>query len=236
MNWRKFWQGVGALLLALVPAIVAPWVGAKMEGLPLNGLPGILLFWNTAIQHKFSFETWQAALFLLSIVCLALIFRRYRKRQAKAKVGLNIVVIDSPPPSWYIGAVGKVPTMYVHFHAQLAHTGPRALRIVKIYLKGTDCVASFPPIVVTGSDDESVQVHTGVRPILSNNRQGFTRRAILVDQFGNKHQTEPICFQPSANPIPHALTPMGCHFCGQPVAMKDLAESAALFAHKKCVR
>lgn len=46
--------------------------------------------------------------------------------------------------------MGKTPAMFVHFHAQLAHTGPHSLKIVKVYLKGADSVASFPPIVVAG--------------------------------------------------------------------------------------
>ena len=234
MNWRKFWQVVGALLVALIPTVAAPWANAVMTGAPLNGVPGIVRFWKATIHHSFGFELWQAVVSLAVVVSLVFAFRAYRKRHSKT--GLSIVVLSSPAPRWSIGANGKTPVMFVHFHAQLAHTCAHALKIVKIYLKGTECVASFPPILVAGPYDESVSVHTGVRPILSKGQQRFTRRAILVDQFGDKHRTEPICFQPSANPIPYALTAIGCHFCGQPVAMEDLAESAAVFAHRKCVR
>lgn len=234
MNRRRLWRGVGALLLAVIPTVLAPWVSAKMEGRALSGAPGILLFWQNAIHHTFDFETWQAALFMLGAAGLLVGLSVYRK--SHTKTGLSIVVLDSPLPKWSIGAYGRTPVMFVHFRAQLAHTGAHSLKVVKVYLAGTKCVASFPPIVVAGPYDEPVQVHTGVRPILSNGRQEFTRRAVLVDQFGHKHQTEPIHFQPSPNPIHHPQAAIGCHFCGQPVAMEDLAESAALFAHKKCVR
>jgi len=234
MNWRKIWNWVGALLLALIPVLVAPWVNAAATGTPLNGVPGIARFWKAAIHRSLHFELWQVVVFLAVVAALALAFRAYGKR--RSKTGLSIVVLSSPPPRWTIGAYAKTPVMFVHFHAQFAHREPHALRIVKIYLKGTECVAGFPEIVVTGPHDESVTVHTGVRPILSKPQKSFVRRAILVDQFGHKHRTEPICFEPGPNPIPHALTALSCHFCGQPVAMEDLAESAALFAHRKCVR
>jgi hypothetical protein len=36
---------------------------------------------------------------------------------------------------------------------------------------------------------------------------------------------------------PHALNrPINCHFCHQPIAFEELAEGAALPAHKKCIR
>lgn len=234
MNWRKFWQWVGALLLALIPVLVAPWVNAAATGTPLNGVSGIVRFWKAAIHRPFGFELWQAVVFLAVVASLALAFRAYGKRHSKT--GLSIVVLSSPPPRWSIGAHGRTPVMFVHFRAQLAHTGPHALRIVEVYLQGTDCMASLGETVVTGPYDAPVTVHTGVRPILSDGHKTFARRAILVDQFGRKHRTEPIRFQPGPNPIPHALTALSCHFCGQPVAVEDLAESAALFAHRKCIR
>jgi hypothetical protein len=234
MNWHKFRQGLGALALALIPTVVAPWVNAVATSTPLNGVPGIVRFWNGVIHRNLSFELWQAVVILAAIAGFVFAARAYRKRHTKTS--LSIVVMSLPPPQWNIGAYGKTPVMFTNFQAQLAHTGPHSLKIVKVYLKGTKCVASFPSFVVAGPYDEPVQIHTGVRPILSNGKKRFTRRVILVDQFGNKHQTEPICFESSPSPVPHALTPMGCHFCGQPVAMEDLAESASLFAHKSCVR
>jgi hypothetical protein len=236
MNWRKFWHGVGVLLLALIPTVVAPWVDAEMKGIPLNGMPGIARFWLAAARRSFSFELWQVILFVTAVTAVASALSIRMVKSRRSKPGLSIVILNSPAPSWSIGANGQMPVMFVHFYAQLAHTGPHALRLVKVYLKGTDSVVSFPPIVVTGPYDDAAQIHTGVRPILVNGRRAFTRHAIFVDQFGNRYRTDPICFQPSANPIPHALTAMRCHFCGEPVAMEELAESAALYAHKGCVR
>jgi hypothetical protein len=88
-------------------------------------------------------------------------------KKAKARIDLCTVLLSTPPPQWNIGAMAKVPLMSFSFHALLAHKAEHSLEIVKGYLEGTECVAPFMPLIVTGPYDSSVIIHVGVRPILA---------------------------------------------------------------------
>ena len=78
-----------------------------------------------------------------------------------------------------------------------------------------------------------------MRPIISKPGKTLTKRVILVDQFGDKHRTEPIQFLPTKNDTARFLTgtaQINCLFCGQPIAAEELSESSHVPAHKKCIK
>jgi hypothetical protein len=159
------------------------------------------------------------------------------KKKSTGKVDLRIVVLPMPPPQWSIGAIGQVPFMSINFHVQMAHMAGHSLQIVKGYLEGTECVAAFVPLVVTGPHDESTMVHFGVRPIIARDGQTFARRVVLVDQFGNKHRTEQIRFAPPvASRFNSGDSELHCFFCQKTIAMEELSEASRVPAHKACVK
>jgi hypothetical protein len=224
------------LFVAGIGWFAAPYVKSKMEGTPLNGVPGILLFWKRTLAQPLPLWVVVAAIGITAVV-LTVVLRK--RGGSNTKTFLSVVILPTPPPRWSIGAMGTVPYLSVHFHARLAHRADHSLEIVKGYLKGTESVAPFLPLTVAGPYDPSVMVHIGVRPILVKDGQSFTRRVEFVDQFGKKHPTEPITFNPS-RPHPHGFGQAGvqinCLICGKSIAMEDLSETAAFPVHKRCVK
>ena len=237
MNWRRPAKLSIAALSVFFGAIVTAWVNAKMTGAPLNGLPGIFHFWSGIFRR--SAPVWLVCVLLALVVAGCGFWITIHTKRARGKVDLRIVVLSTPTPRWNIGAMGQVPVMMVSFHAQLAHKAELSLQIVKGYLSGTECVTPFIPLVVTGPHDSSVMVHFGVRPIPARDGQSIVRRAVLVDQFGDKHRTGRIRFDPGprlAVGFNTGSTAISCFFCRKPIAMEDLAESSAVPAHKSCIR
>jgi len=224
------------LIVAAIGWFAAPYVKAKMEGTPLNGMPGILSFWKRVLTQPVPLALLLAAIGVTAVVLTLLLGKR---RMSAEKPTLSVVILPTPPPRWSIGAMATVPFLSLHFHARLAHRAGQSLEIVKGYLKGTECVAPFMPLIVAGAFDPSTMIHIGVRPILVRDGESFTRRVVLIDQFGTKHVTEPITFFPS-KPHPHGFsqagTPINCLICGKTIAMEDLSDSAAIPVHKACVK
>jgi hypothetical protein len=237
MNWRKLMKPAIAAFSVVFTAVVTAWVNAEMAGTPLNGMPGIVRFWKRVLLG--SVPVWLAFVFIAAaLACCVLWFLAYKKR-TQGKVRLSIVVLSTPPPRWQIGAMAQTPCMNVSLHAQLAHLAKHSLIIVKGYLVGTECVAPFMPVTVTGPYDESVMVHFGVRPILAKDGQAITRRIVLVDQFGNAHRTNPIRIEPgrhSASQFSTSGNPIQCWFCRKVIALEELAETSAVPAHKSCIK
>jgi hypothetical protein len=177
------------------------------------------------------------ALVVLVAVALTLFMRKWRGNNTKHD--LSVVVLPTPPPRWSIGAMKDVPYLSLHFHARLAHTHEHPLEIVNGYLEGTEGVAPFPPLFVSGRFDGSTMIHLGVRPILADSGNGISRRVVLIDQFGKKHRTNKLTFRESQQPNTRFgpnLSAIACFFCGKSIAMEELHESAAIPAHKNCVK
>ena len=237
MNRRKLMKPAIAAFSVLFAAVVTAWVNAAMTGTPLNGVPGIIQFWKSMLQGPV--PVWLAFVFVVaSLAGCVLWFLAYKKRM-QGKVHLSIVVLSTPPPRWHIGAMAQTPYMNVSIHAQLAHMAGHSLIIVKGYLEGTECVAPFMPVAVTGPYDQSVMVHLGVRPILAKDGQAITRRIVLVDQFGNAYRTKRIRIEPGhhlASQFSPSGIPIQCWFCRRTIALEELAEASAVPAHKSCIK
>jgi hypothetical protein len=229
--------GSSALFAAVVTAWVGAWVNAKMTGTPLNGVPGIIQFWKGVFLGPV--PVWLVLILLVSVVSGCFLWFTWYKKRARQGVDLRIVVLSTPPPRWHIGAKAQVPFMSISFHAQMAHMAGHSLQIVKGYLEGTECVAPFIPLVVAGPHDPSTMVHFGVRPILAHDGQSVARRVVLVDQFGNKHRTERIRFEPSSQPATRFSSggnAVLCWFCQETIAAEELSEASAVPAHKACIK
>ncbi len=230
-------KAAGAVLSAILVAAVTAWINAKMAGTPLNGMPGIIRFWKKVFQG--SVPVWFVLIVVVFLAAACLLWFAASRKKTGEKVKPGIVVLSTPPPRWSIGAMGEVPVMNISLHMRMAHMAEYSLEIVKAYLEGTDCVAPFFPQVVTGPYDPSVMIHFGVRPILAKDGEAFARKIVLLDQFGNKHRTERIRFQPSPKTSPGFApggTPLRCMFCQGTIAMEELADFASVPAHKQCIR
>jgi len=231
----------GAIKVAIpITVTIAGWfltpiIKAKMDGTPLNGLPGILTYWKHVVTAPT--PLWAVFLVVALAVSGGLIALKMRK---KSKPHLAIVVLPTPEPRWSIGANKKIPFMSLHFHARFATTEEHPIEIVNGYLKGTKSAAFLSlNIVVAGRHDPSLQVHLAVRPILAQPGEKVTGRVVLIDQYGNKHLTERITF--ADNPLPPEVFGVGrsavsCFICGDVISMEDLHPSASFAAHKRCVR
>jgi hypothetical protein len=226
-----------AAFSVLFAAVITAWVNAAMTGTPLNGVPGIIRFWKSVLQG--SVPVWLAFVFVVAALAGCALWFLVYKRRMKGRARLSIIVLSTPPPRWHIGAMAQTPYMNVSVHAQLAHTGEYSLKIVKGYLEGTECVAPFMPVMVTGPYDESTMVHFGVRPILAKDGKAITRRIVLVDQFGNAHRTKRIRIEPghhSASQFSSSGNPIQCWFCRKTIALEELADASAVPAHKSCIK
>jgi hypothetical protein len=65
------------------------------------------------------------------------------------------------------------------------------------------------------------------------------RKVVLVDQFGGEHWTKELEFLPGNQPRERFNSegnPIQCFFCREPISMMELSETAAIPAHKKCVK
>ena len=134
-----------------------------------------------------------------------------------------------------------MPTLNLTIHANLAHKSDESVKIVQAYLKGTKPFGVFFPFIVAGPYDEPSLIHFSVRPVIVKGLNKLTRRVVLVDQFGGKHVTEPVTFstiavEPWRRGMADAGSTLKCHVCDQPISMMELHESAAMPAHKKCVK
>ena len=221
--------------LTIAGWFVAPYIKAKMEGTPLNGLPGILAF----LEHLFTFRVpvWLPILVVVVVVFLSLLLL---KRRPSSKPNLSIVVLTRPKPNWHIGAEGTVPILSLRFEARLATTDEHSVEIVNAYLEGTEAVILFcGRIVVSGRHDASTQVYFGVRPILVKPGETLKRRVILIDQYGNKHLSDKIAFSDIKHPpeiFGIGSNTVNCHICGKIVSAEDFHPSAAFAAHRNCIK
>lgn len=157
------------------------------------------------------------------------------------KVSLSVIVSTAPEPKWHIGAMGKTPMLNLTIHANLAHKSEESVKIVQGYLKGTKPVGVFFSFFVAGPYDPPSVIHFSVRPIIVKGLDKLTRRVVLVDQFGGKHITRPVTFstvtvEPYRRGMLDESSTIKCHVCDQPVSMTDLHESAAMAAHKSCIK
>lgn len=236
MSWRWLTKTVTAVISTALLASVTAWVTAKLTGTPLNGVPGILQFWKRMFIH--AVPVWVAGILVIVAAALTVLWAVRQRARSRRKVDLRIVVLPTPPPRWSIGAVANVPVMFLHFHARLAHARERSLEIVKGYLEGTQCAAAFPSVVVTGPFDQSQMVHFGVRPIAARPGKALSGRVILVDQFGDRHRSEKITFQPAPEPVRSGQpsSTVTCFFCRGAVAVEDRWDTSVGPVHKACVR
>ena len=234
--WRKILKWLGGLAIPAIGWIVAPIIKARLEGSPLNGLPGIIQFWKQVAMYPL--PVWFLVLALLAVSAIVIAALKLRKKP-QGKADLRVVVLPTPEPRWGIAASGKTPTLNLTFHANLAHRAEGSLQIIKAYLEGTEPAFPFLPIVVAGPYDEPQVIHLGVRPIIARHGKSLKRRVILVDQFGEKHRTEAIAFHPTVNDLSRfrsGASEIGCIFCGKPIAIEDMSESSHVPAHRKCVK
>ena len=227
-------QWLAPLALTVLGWLLAPFIDAKLKGTPLNGLPGIASFWKALLRYPIPAWAIFAAI-LLTFATKATIYW-LRTRNTK-KSDLRIVVLSSPPARWAISGKANVPYMSVSFNARFATKREHSLEIVKGYLQGTECIAEFLPIVVAWPSGCSAVVQMRVRPPLAKEGQNVTRRAILVDQFGEEHLTEPITFEWAKSCLPDLLRaiPITCFVCSKPIALEELSELTPNPAHKRCV-
>ncbi len=232
MRWPKALQWVSPLI-PIVASFLAPYIDAKLKGTPLNGVPGILSFWKSVLHHPI--PAWLAALAIFLTFTFLTAFQRWRRRLA-GKSDLGIVVLSAPPARWSKSGKANLPYMSVSFNARFAVRGEQSLEIVKGYLKGTECITPFPPIVVAWPSGCSAVVRVGVRPLLAREGRSVRRRVVLVDQFGDEHLTEPITFEWAKPLVPDwKANPINCFVCGKPIALEELSELMATPAHKRCV-
>jgi hypothetical protein len=164
-----------------------------------------------------------------------------RSPAAADKTVLSVVVLTAPEPKWHVGAMGKEPMLNLTIHANLAHKSEVSLKIVQVYLKGTKPCGVFFPLFVTGPYDEPSIIHLSVRPVIVKGLDKLTRRIVLVDQFGGEHVTAPVTFStvpvdPARRGVTAENPTIKCHVCDQPVSMMELHESAAIPAHKRCIK
>jgi hypothetical protein len=157
------------------------------------------------------------------------------------KVSLSVIVLTAPEPKWHVGAMGKIPMLNLTIHANLAHKSEESVKIVQAYLKGTKPVGVFFPFFVAGPYDPPSLIHFSVRPIIVKGLDRLTRRIVLIDQFGGKHITEPVTFstipvEPARRGVTDESCTVKCHICDQPISMMDLHETAAIPAHKSCIK
>jgi hypothetical protein len=206
MVWSK-WIWVVGPAVAILGWPATVVIRAMMEGTPLNGL------------------------------------RKLRGKSAapSKKTALSVIVLTAPEPKWHIGAKGKEPMLNLTIHVNLAHTSDIPLKIVQAYLKGTKPYGVFFQFIVGGPYDEPSIIHFYVRPIIVKGLDKLTRRVVLVDQFGGEHVTAPVTFstipvEPWRRGVTDASQTLKCHICDQPISMMDLHESAAIPAHKRCIR
>jgi len=210
--YHQYMSGKEWLAVAGPAVAIAGWFGATivrswLEGTPLNGLRKL--------------------------------FAMRSKPGKDAK--LSVIVLTAPEPKWHVGAMGKEPVLCLTIHANLAHKSDIPLKIVQAYLKGTKPVGVFMPFIVAGPYDEPSIIHFSVRPIIVEGLNKLTRKVVLVDQFGNEHVTKPVTFstvpvEPWRRGLTEEEQTIKCHICHKPVSMMDLHESAAIPAHKSCVR
>jgi hypothetical protein len=206
MDWSK-WVWVAGPAVAIIGWFGATFVRSWLEGTPLNGL-------RRAVGMA--------------------------PAQSK-KMSLSVIVLTAPEPKWHIGAMGKTPMLNLTIHANLAHKSEESVKIVQAYLKGTKPVGVFFPFFVAGPYDPPSVIHFSVRPIIVKGLDKLTRRVVLVDQFGGKHITRPVTFstvtvEPYRRGMLDESSTIKCHVCDQPVSMTDLHESAAMAAHKSCIK
>lgn len=233
---REFLKVLGALVIPAIGWVVAPIIKAKLDGSPLNGLAGIIEFWKGFLGQ--GIPLWAVILVLL-VVAIAIIVTVRLRNKPPGTTDLRIVVLPTPVPRWGIGALANTPTLNLTFHAKLSHRAQGSLQIVKAYLDGTQPASPFIPLTIAGPYDESQVIHLGVRPIAAKTGKPLKRRVILVDQFGDKHRTEAITFQPTVNDVRRfqsGTSEIKCHFCGRSIAMEDLSESSHVAAHRACIK
>ena len=233
MDWRKV---LGALAVPAVGWVAAPIIKSFLDGTPLNGLRGMWQFWKDVATHPL--PVWLLVLALLVAGVVIFVVLKLRKKPT-GKADLRIVVLPTPEARWGIAAAGTTPTLNLHFHANFAHRGSGSVQIIKAYLEGTEPAFPFLPMIVAGAYDESQVVHLGVRPIIAKPGKPLKRRVILIDQFGDKHRTEPITFHPTVYDVRRfqsGASEINCMFCHKPIALEDLSESSHVPAHRKCIK
>jgi hypothetical protein len=157
------------------------------------------------------------------------------------KTALSIIVLTAPQPKWHIGAMAREPMLHLSMHANLAHKSDVSLIIVQAYLKGTKPCGPFFPITVAGPYDGPSMIHFMVRPIIVTGLDKLTRRAVLVDQFGAKHVTEPVTFstvpiEPWRRGMRDESQTIKCFICDEQISMIELHETAAFPAHRRCIK
>jgi hypothetical protein len=157
------------------------------------------------------------------------------------KTALSVVVLTAPEPRWHIGAMAKTPMLNLTFHANIAHKSDESIKILKVYLKGTEPYGVFIPFFVAGPYDPPVQIHFSVRQVIVEGREKLTRRVILLDHFGGEHETVPVTFAPGlVTPQQCGLNDQNptikCYVCDQPIGMTELHEASAIPVHKRCVK
>ncbi len=228
---------IAGLLTTVAGWFAVPVIKARLEGTPLNGLAGIVDFWKDLTTRPVPLWVAFGAVAVIGFAIYLIV--GLKKSSGAEKTDLRVVVLPTPPPRWYIGAMGKTPILSLMVHVRMAHQSEHSLEITKVFLKGTRCEAPFLPIVVGGRYDPSTMLHFGVRPIVAKPGQKLKRRIILVDQYGNSHRTESVEFAPGEQPAGSFGDPQNtikCFFCGETIAIQELCASGSVPAHQRCVK
>ena len=233
VKWRE-WTWVVGPAVSAAGLFAAPIIKAKMDGTPLNGLPGILAFWKHVITA--GVPVWVVLLLMAAATGITFVALKRRKKKAN----LSIIVMPHWEPKWGIGAQRTTPCMTLDFQARFATTEEHSLEIVKGYLKGTTPVALLPTIIVSGRYDQPTMVHLWMRPILAQPGEKVTGRVVLIDQYGSEHVTEKITFSD------HPLGPehfgfrygatVNCLICRKEISIEDIHPSASFPAHRQCIK
>lgn len=232
VKWRE-WTWVAGPAIAIAGWFAAPYIKSKMDGTPLNGLPGVFAYWKQVIVAPL--PAWGVFLLVVAAVGITLVALKRRKMRAN----LSIIVLPHYEPRWGIGAQRTTPFMSLHFQARFATTEDHSLEIVKGYLRGTMPVMLFSHIIVSGRYDEPTMVHLAVRPILAKPGEKVKGRVVLVDQYGSRHLTEKVTF--SDNPQPPETFGFGrstvnCLICRKEISIEDIHPSASFPVHRQCVK
>src|SRR5438067_1035926 len=102
------------LLLTVAGWFAIPIIRAKVEGEPLNGLNGVAGFWK--IQTTRPIPLWLGVLAVVTIGLGTYLVVTKKKQRSADKIDLRIVILSTPPPRWYIGAMGKTPILSLMVH------------------------------------------------------------------------------------------------------------------------
>ena len=144
---------LATLIVTVIGLFVAPIMDAELKGTELRGLPGIWSFWVNLFSSPI--PLWAVLVFLGLALITGSAYFRWSRTGGSNRADLRIVPLSTPQARWSIGAMGNVPHVALFFHARLAHTSGFSVEIVKAHLEGTECVAPFLPIIISGPYDES---------------------------------------------------------------------------------